>query len=72
MFEFSIDDEEGSITYDYKRFLTIGKGKSEAVLMFEAPQIYCELICHKICIFLKQIHGVEIIRMTLNFLQDEF
>lgn len=36
------------------------------------PTIYCHRICHKIGYYLQQVHGLDLVRMRVDFQRDEF
>lgn len=36
------------------------------------PLKYCQRICHKIGFYLQKIHGIDLVRMHVDFHVDEF
>jgi hypothetical protein len=40
--------------------------------MKENPRLYCDYACTKIGFYLKHVYGVELLKMSVEFVQDEF
>ena len=61
-----VDKVQGEIKYDYEQF-----GTDDVMLQRHSPGAYCLKMCNKIGYYLQQIHAIEIIRMQVEFQQDE-
>lgn len=40
--------------------------------MIDDPLLYCQLLCIKIGKYIKLLHNIELVRMTADFLVDDF
>ena len=65
--DYSGDD----ISYDYERLMP-PEGMKEDYFMRKHSEQFCELVCCKMCYYIKLVHNVEVIRMKADFLVDEF
>lgn len=62
---------DGKIEFNYEQF---GGGKNledEHRLMIADPELYCLRACHKIGFYLQKIHKVDLLRMKVQFTQDD-
>ena len=57
---------DGPIEYDYKQF-----GDDDLTLQLRNPQAACLKYCNKIGYYLQMVHQIEILRMDVEFMQDE-
>lgn len=60
------DKMRSEIEYNYKQF-----GSEDKELMVYNPHLYCLKVCNKICYYIQVIHRIEIVRMKVEFFQDE-
>jgi len=52
----------GIIKFDFRQF-----GHEDAKLMKDHANVYCQKICHKIGFYLQKIHGLDLVRMRVDF-----
>jgi hypothetical protein len=57
---------EGQITYDFNQF-----GEDDQALEKANPEACCLKICNKIGYYMQVLHEIDILRMTVEFYQDE-
>ena len=57
---------EGLVEFDYKQF-----GDDDASLEVNNPFAYCLKLCNKVGFFMQFVHEIDIIRMNVEFYQDE-
>lgn len=57
---------DGPIEYDYRQF-----GDDDLTLQLKNPQAFCLKQCNKIGYYLQMVHQIEVIRMDVEFYQDE-
>ena len=57
---------QGEIIFDYEQF-----GNDDLTLERKNPDAFCLKVCNKIGYYLQLIHKLDIIRMDVEFYQDE-
>lgn len=57
----------GDIRFDFRQF-----GTDDETLKKNKPLQYCLKMCHIIGFYLQHLHGYELIKMKIDFYQDEF
>ena len=57
----------GKVRFDYKQF-----GKDDKLLMKEKPLQYCIKMCHIMGWYLQHLHRLDLLKMKVDFNQDEF
>ena len=57
----------GRVEFDFEQF-----GKNDDQLKKQQPKQYCTKLCHTIGFYLQNVHGYDILRMKVDFNQDDF
>lgn len=58
---------DGEIEFDFKQFGI----NNDTLLMQHSPVAYCLKVCHKIGFYLMKIHDKQLLRMKVEFYQDD-
>ena len=61
-----VQSYDGDIEFDFRQF-----GMNDYLLMMNSPVAYCLKTCHKIGYYLQKIHDQHLLRMKVEFYQDE-
>lgn len=56
----------GTVEFDFNQY-----GEDDIYLQLKHPQAYCLKVCNKIGYYFQTIHHIDIIRMEVEFFQDE-
>eukprot|EP00347_Sterkiella_histriomuscorum_P006724 403351677 len=71
-----VQSYDGDIDFDFKQFNGSGSAssnpQSDHSLMTNSPTAYCLKVCHKIGFYLLKIHDLQLLRMKIEFYQDEY
>ena len=57
----------GKVKFDFKQF-----GSNNKILKKEKPLQYCIKMCHIMGYYLQHLHGLDLLKMHVDFNQDEF